>query len=170
MPRSATGTWTAEAGFTLLEIMVVLALVGIIASFALLRLPVAGGEARLDQELQRLSRFIALQRDAAILLGEPRGIRFGDSGYTALRSPESGRWESLPGDSAEHRLPSGLALELQLEGRPVSLTRPDGPPHLRFWPTGETSAFQLELHAGSGVGMSLNGDLLGGLTRTASAP
>jgi hypothetical protein len=103
-------------------------------------------------------------------LGEPRGIRFGDSGYTALRSPESARWEPLQEDSAEHELPPGLGLKLQLEGRPVSLTRTGGPPHLRFWPTGETSAFQLELHAGSGVGMNLNGDLLGGLTRTASAP
>lgn len=170
MPRSATGTWTAEAGFTLLEIMVVLALVGIIASFALLRLPVTGGEARLDQELRRLSHFITLHRDAAILLGEPRGIRFDDTGYIALRSPERGRWQPLAETAADQRLPSGLGLELRLEGRPVSLTGTEGPPHLRFWPTGETSAFRLELHASGGARMSLDGDLLGQLTRTASTP
>lgn len=170
MPTSATGTWTAEAGFTLLEIMVVLALIGIIAGFALLRLPGTGGEARLDQELQRLSHFIALQRDAAVLLGEPRGIRFSETAYSALRSPETGRWEPLEDTVAHHDLPAGLRLALRIEGHRVPLSDADGPPQLWLWPTGETSAFQLELHASSGVSMGLSGDLLGGLTRTTSAP
>lgn len=170
MPTSATGIRTAEAGFTLLEIMVVLVLIGIIAGFALLRLPGTGGEARLDQELRRLSHFIALQRDAAVLLGEPRGIRFSETAYSALHSPESGHWEPLSETSTHHDLPAGLRLTLRVEGHGVPLSGADGPPQLRLWPTGETSAFRLELRSSSGARMGLSGDLLGGLSRTASAP
>ncbi|MBL8259272.1 MAG: type II secretion system minor pseudopilin GspH [Candidatus Competibacteraceae bacterium] len=113
-------------GFTLLEIMVVLVLVGILSSFALLS--VGGGPRdRLAEEAQRLAAVIELHQQEAILSGEPRGVQFTRAGYAILRQDEKRQWQPPAADSAliEHRLPEGLGLALWVEGRPAPLNRPD---------------------------------------------
>jgi general secretion pathway protein H len=86
-------------GFTLLEIMVVLVLIGIITSFALLS--VGGGpRERLAEEGQRLAALVELHQQEAILSGEVRGIRFTRTGYAILSLDEKGEWQ--PPVAADH--------------------------------------------------------------------
>jgi general secretion pathway protein H len=82
-------------GFTLLEIMVVLVLIGIITSFALLS--VGGGPRdRLAEEAQRLAALVELHQQEAILSGELRGIRFARTGYAILTPGRKGHNGNRP--------------------------------------------------------------------------
>ncbi|MBL8250690.1 MAG: type II secretion system minor pseudopilin GspH [Candidatus Competibacter sp.] len=112
-------------GFTLLEIMVVLVLVGILSSFALLS--VGGGPRdQMAEEAQRLTALLELHQQEAALGGELRGVRFARNGYAILRQDEKGRWQApaAAGALVERQLPETMALSLWVEGRPVSLKQP----------------------------------------------
>jgi general secretion pathway protein H len=134
---------TAPArGFTLLEIMVVLVLVGILSSFALLS--VGGGpKERLAEEAQRLAALVQLHQQEAILSGEPHGIRFARTGYTVLRQDEKGAWQ--PSDAADtliqHDLPDEIVLGLWIEGRPAPLKSAGKQPQVVLLASGEATEF-----------------------------
>ena len=129
-------------GFTLLEIMVVLVLVGIITSFALLS--VGGGpRERLAEEARRLAALVELHQQEAILSGETRGIQFGRSGYALLSLGEKGEWQ--PPAAADtlirHALPEDITLSLWVEDRAVDLKTPGKLPQVVLLASGETTEF-----------------------------
>lgn len=129
-------------GFTLMEVMVVLVLIGIIASFALLS--VGGGpRERLAEEARRLAALVELHQQEAILSGEPRGIQFTRTGYAVLRQDEKGAWQ--PPAAAEtliqHRLPDEIALGLWVEGRPAALKNAGKLPQVLLLASGEATEF-----------------------------
>lgn len=129
-------------GFTLLEIMVVLVLIGIITSFALLS--VGGGpRERLAEEARRLAALVELHQQEAILSGEPRGIQFTRTGYAVLRQDEKGAWQ--PPAAAEtliqHRLPDEIVLGLWVEGRPAALKNAGKLPQVLLLASGEATEF-----------------------------
>lgn len=133
---------TPSRGFTLLEIMVVLVLIGIITSFALLS---AGGGPmdRLAEEGRRLAALIELHQQEAILSGEHRGIRFARNGYAILSQDEAGDWRPPATTDAlvtQRQLPDDLALGLWVEGRPAE-TRASGGPQVLLLNDGEATEF-----------------------------
>ena len=134
---------TAPArGFTLLEIMVVLVLIGIITGFALLS--VGGGpRERLAEEAQRLAALVQLHQQEAILSGEPRGIQFARTGYAILRQDEKGAWQPpIAADTLiQHRLPDEIALGLWVEGRPAALKNVGNRPQVLLLASGEATEF-----------------------------
>jgi len=115
-------------GFTLIEVMVVMVLIGIITSFAVLS---AGGgpRDRLAEEGQRLAALLELHQQEAILRGEVRGIRFTRNGYAMLSQTDRGEWQAPMADTLLVRrdLPDDLALSLWVENRPIDLRRADQP-------------------------------------------
>jgi general secretion pathway protein H len=129
-------------GFTLLEIMVVLVLVGIITSFALLS--VGGGpRERLAEEARRLAALVELHQQEAILRGETRGIQFGRAGYALLSLGEKGEWQSPAAADTliRHALPEDITLGLWIEDRPVDLKTAGQWPQVVLLASGETTEF-----------------------------
>lgn len=130
------------SGFTLLEVLVVLVLVGVMTSFALLS--VGGGpQERLAEEAQRLAALVELHQQEAILASEPRGIRFMRTGYAVLSLNEKGEWRP-PAASAtfiQYKLPEEIALGLWVEGRPVDLRAAAVQPQVVLLASGETTEF-----------------------------
>ncbi len=111
-------------GFTLMEIMVALVLIGILASLAVLS--VGGGPRdRLAQEGQRLATLVELQQQEAILTGEIRGVQFSPQGYAILSLDEQGAW--TPPDATDtlirHALPEDMTLSLWVDNRPAPLEK-----------------------------------------------
>ena len=156
MPTSATGIWINRAGaealnagtrvapprgFTLLEIMVVLVLVGIITSFALLS--VGGGpRSRLAEEARRLAARVELHQQEAILNGQTHGIQFARAGYTLLTLGEKGEWQPAAVNTLiHHALPEDIALSLWVEDRPVDLKIPRKLPQVLLLASGEATEF-----------------------------
>lgn len=115
-------------GFTLMEIMVVLVLMGILTSLAVLS--VGGGPRdRLAEEGQRLAALVELQQQEAILTGEIRGVQFGRQGYAILTLDEQGTWG--PPEATDtlirHELPEDITLGLWVDNRPAPLEKSSFP-------------------------------------------
>lgn len=118
-----------QAGFTLVELMVVLLLLGLLSAAVVLSLPPTSG-ALLAETGLLAARLEGVAR-TAVLTGETRGVVFDDAGYT-LQRLHAGRWSSA---GAEHRPWSavpGLAFE-------------EGGPMLRFDAAGIATPFRLLL-------------------------
>jgi general secretion pathway protein H len=115
-----------SAGFTLLELMVVLVLVGIIFSFAMLSL---GGDdlgEMMEQETRRLVTLLELASDEAVLRGEELAVHFSDAGYEFLVLQNTD-WQSSGEDGLlkAYQLPAGIEIRLEVDGDPPGLTEPD---------------------------------------------
>lgn len=76
MPTSATGN---ERGFTLIELVIVLAIIAVGATAVMLSLP--GPEATLRDSSERLAAQAAALRDEAVMTSQPMAIRIGAGGY-----------------------------------------------------------------------------------------
>lgn len=130
-----------QRGFTLLEIMVVMVLIGILTSLAVLSIG-GGPRDRLAEEGRRLTALVELHQQEAILSGELRGIQFDRNGYAILRLDEQGAWRSPDATTGliRHQLPEDIALGLWVEDRPAPLEKADFPQVLLL-NSGETTEF-----------------------------
>lgn len=98
---------TAEArtrrrpnGFTLVELMVVLAIMALAATAVVLTIP--GEERTVRNEADRLAARLAAARDIAVIEGRSVAVNFAPSGYGFERRI-SGEWQPLPGRAFERR-------------------------------------------------------------------
>lgn len=170
-----------QCGFTLIEILVVIFIVGTIVSIALLSVGIAGEDEELDTERVRLTSLIETVQDEAMLQGREFGIEFMTSSYRFVEfDPFTRQWAEVPGDDLYRlrELPPGLEFELfidekriPLERDPKKLADPDEPltpgiepfaPHLFVFASGEATVFELHLWRPQTDGrLVMLGDVLG---------
>lgn len=142
-------------GFTLLELMVVLVLIGIILTFVVGTVGDGGRAAQLEQQTRRMQALIELVGEEAVLRSAVYGLRLAPHSYTFLQYDGEG-WNPVAGDSLlkPRELPAEMEFELFLDGLAVGLeekTKEDDsgeepPPQLVFLPSGERTPFELALH------------------------
>ena len=159
MPILATGTSAinrsgrrvrpTSRGFTLVEILVVMVIIGVVAAGAMLSLGVLGrGDRELDRERDRIEVLIGVARDDAALQGREYGLRVFIGGYEFVSfEPRSGNWELLAGDGTlrPRAFPEGLEIALRVEGRPVVLPKADAKDHtpqIMLFSSGDLNAFE----------------------------
>jgi general secretion pathway protein H len=135
MPTSATGTSSSSslrhvpaarraAGFTLLEVLVVVVIIGIITSMAVISVNVLGGDHQMQQEAERLQAILLQAREDAMLQSRDLGLRVDETSFEFLEyDGRTDRWRAVLGDPLlrERTLPEGLRLALRLEDRSVKL-------------------------------------------------
>jgi len=173
MPTSATGTSAIRAalgasprararaaisGFTLIEILVVVVIIGVVCAGFLLSTSLTGRDPDLEKESDRLLALVNYAREQAELQTREFGVLFQDDGYEFLTyDPRRGVWRDVFEDDAlgVRKLPDGLDFKLILEGRPVVLTRPkdahDKTPHLMIFSNGDLSSFAATLERDGGL-------------------
>lgn len=113
-----------SAGFTLLELMVVLVLIGIIFSFAVLSLGGDDYAELMEQETHRMITLLGLASDEAVLRGDELAVLFAEDGYSFLILDEDQQWRATSDDGLlkSYALPEGIDLRLEVEGEPPILT------------------------------------------------
>ena len=113
-----------SAGFTLLELMVVLVLIGIIFSFAVLSLGGDDYAELMEQETHRMITLLGLASDEAVLRGDELAVLFAEDGYSFLILDEDQKWRATSDDGLlkSYALPEGIDLRLEVEGEPPILT------------------------------------------------
>lgn len=114
-------------GFTLIEVMVVLVIIGVLVSFAVLSLGDGGKRDRLMEEGKRLAALIELASDQAVLEGREWGVHVAADGYLFM-SLKDGKWQEVTGDNLfrARQLEDGFSLELRMEDVAVTLTPSEG--------------------------------------------
>ena len=113
----------APAGFTLIEMLVVITIIGLMIGGAVLALGVVGRDRSLENEANRLRAVLDYARDRAELETRHYGVRVTREGYAfAWFDPRSGLWQPATDDALRtRRLPEGLSIEAWIEGRRIVL-------------------------------------------------
>jgi general secretion pathway protein H len=141
-PTSVTGRCN-NAGFSLLEVLVVVFIVGVLATMFTLSVGVTGGDRQVETEADRIVALIGLAREEAIVQGREIGLRFFKDGYEFAafyedfveyhdeEETDQSDWGPLDETTllGPRELPDGLLIELEIEGRDVVLKHAaDAPP------------------------------------------
>lgn len=167
----ATGTLTVKSiadsgmkprhgGFTLLEILAVIVIIGITVSFASLSLSSRAVDERLSSEADRLLALLKLAADEAVVQGEEIGMLLASDGY-AFYHLEDNKWVAYAeGPLRERNLPQGTRLFLasdesetiqlpapKAEDRNTDPKKKSAEPQILMLSSGELTPFVLELRA-----------------------
>ena len=150
-----------SGGFTLIEILVVIVIVGIVMSIAILSVTLAGGDSQLREEAQRMVSLVEVAQDESLLQGREFGLEFMQGAYRFVEfDPLTRQWGEIVGDDTLRlrELPEELELELFIEDRRVVLrtdparmraeenARPgveQYAPHVLIYSSGDMSPFEL---------------------------
>lgn len=140
----------STAGFTLLELMVVIVIVGIVLSFMTLS---TGGDQRaeqLEREAQRIVALLQLASEEAVMRSEQLALRVGETDYEFMIL-ENAQWTALADDRPlrPRKLPAGIELRLDLQDNPPpGLSAEDSEqPQIFLLSSGEMTPFVLTLSA-----------------------
>ncbi|WP_281182034.1 type II secretion system minor pseudopilin GspH [Halofilum ochraceum] len=117
-----TSSIRCARGFTMIELMVVILLVGLLVSFAMLSV---GGPSARDIQHEEARRILArmdLAREEAVMQARSLGVRFERDGYLFYGIGE-GQWRMLEqgGLLDPHELPEAVAIDVEIDGLEVEL-------------------------------------------------
>lgn len=104
---------SSENGFTLIEVMVVIVIIGVVLTFATLSVNPTGPGDRLDTASQRLLALAQAAADDAILSGDTIGLQIEDHGYRFVRLTDQG-WQVIGADDSPLR-PRRLDKDIHLD-------------------------------------------------------
>jgi general secretion pathway protein H len=149
-------------GFTLLELMVVVLIIGLLAAAMVLSVSITGQDQPLEKESDRAAALVRYVREKAEVETREFGLYLGVHEYEFLTfDPRKQIWRSVDEDEALRlrELPAGLKLTLVVEGREVVLKSPDPRqteeqrkeeaktrvPHVIIYSNGDLTPFELTL-------------------------
>ncbi len=155
-----------HAGFTLLELLAVIVIIGIIISFA--SLSIGQNSSRIVQdEVERLHGLIQLAGEEAVLQGRELALEFDHDRYRFLELGKKD-WQPVEEDDLlrERPLPEAVELELFLEGTETSFEDKENLPRIFIFSSGELTPFDMTLKTDEGEEYSLQGLINGKLILT----
>jgi general secretion pathway protein H len=109
-------SYKKKSGFTLIEILVVIVLIGIILSMATLAITTGSPKERLQTEAKRFTALLQLAQDDALLNGMEFGIVLTDNSYQFVIITDEG-WQPVRNNNSlrKRTLPVDMELELELD-------------------------------------------------------
>lgn len=125
--RTRFTTRSRYVGFTLLEVMLVLLIMGLATGAVVLSYTGENGRDLLKKQTQRFQVVFNMASDYAVLNQRQLGLRVedGNDSYYFMYLDETQEWQKLEFDNtfAEHQLPEMFSLELFLTGLPWETDR-----------------------------------------------
>ena len=136
-------------GFTLLELLVVIVIIGIITSFAVLSLGLLSPQSELEEHGKRIRALMMLASEEAVLQGQELAMQLDDNRYYFL-SLKDKAWLRVNNDPVlrDRDLPEHIQADVLIEGDAVLQTQAEGQkltPRVYFFSSGEITPFTLTL-------------------------
>lgn len=154
------------AGFTLIELMVVILIIGITLSLA--KLSLGQNTSRIVQdEAERLHGLVQLASEEAVLQGRELALEFDRHRFQFLELGDKG-WLPVTDDKMlrERPLPEAVNIRLMLEGAEANFDDKKKLPKIFILSSGELTPFDLTLSTDEGEAFSLAGEITGKLKLT----
>lgn len=138
-----------ERGFSLVEIMIVVAIIGLMASVVVLSLPSRSTELR--QSVQRTEQVLVALSRRSVLSGRIVGVTFTETGLSALALTDDG-WvvDSAMLHGGVFQWEPVSLIGVKVEGTDQSVGAEQATPHIWYLPTGEHPAFELSFAGQAG--------------------
>ncbi len=151
-------------GFTLLEIMVVIAIISILFTFASLSIGL-NQDKSLEAEAKRFAALVALASEEAIINTREMILEISQQGYQFLELGEKG-FAPVTDDNGVFRpreLPKQIQIELELEQQKVDFSglEEGDLPKIGIFSSGEMTPFTISFVTQEGQGFRVEGDFLG---------
>lgn len=166
------------AGFSLVELLVVVAIIGLFAGVAVLSLSVVGGDRELQREALRLRSLLDALAEEAVLETRDYGVMFSQNGYRFyVYDYQRLNWLDPEGDYflRERQFAEPLAVALLLEDREIALeselasTPAEQPePQVLLLSTGEITPFEAQFYRDTNGGRYVLTGALNGALEVAS--
>jgi general secretion pathway protein H len=137
------------SGFTLIEILVVMVILGVLAAALTLAVGVGGGERQLARAAEQTQALVGYACEQAELTGREIGMSINTSGYR-FSHLERDNWEAFAsGELRPRKWLAGGSAALSRDGHDVEIAAqfPDKPQLLCF-SSGELTPFRLDLGLG----------------------
>lgn len=113
-----------QNGFTLIEIMVVMVILGLATSLAVVSFGSGKQERELQNEVNRLHAVLRLAAEEAIFTNEEIGAVIEEDHYEFLVSDENRNWSSINNNALRsYPIPEWISLDFQREGKKRELVR-----------------------------------------------
>jgi general secretion pathway protein H len=147
MKAAVPGRWSKSTGFTLLEILVVVVIIGVLSSVFLLSV---GNDDR-DRFRDQARRFTALVRLAgqeAVLGSRDMAVELFSDGYRFLVHNEQ-EWRPVEDDIlSPQQLPEGMSWQVHVDGSGAEMDADsnDAVPRIYLFSTGEITPFDITIN------------------------
>jgi general secretion pathway protein H len=171
--RTALQRTAGRTGFTLIEVLVVMLIIGLVIAGAVLALGTVGRDTELERERDRLVALVAYVRERGAMLTLEYGMHCTLQSYLfSVYDPRQAKWTADTSDEVlrERNLPAGLTLRLTVEGHDIVLedktrrvnsqlrddTQTTYTPQILLFSNGDLNSFALTLErAGTGRSVTL---------------
>jgi general secretion pathway protein H len=149
-------------GFTLIEVITVVFIVGVIISFASLSVS-TNEDQRVRDEAERIQHLLNLASEEAILHGRELAMQISQKGYLFVELDLEGKWVPIANDKLfrQREFPDLFDIELHMWGKKMNMEEEDKFQNIKTLSSGEMDPFILWLKKEDGEAYAIKGNLVG---------